>query len=64
MTTRRCSRLRVRRPTPQCTRSTTAAWSADINRRWNIGNNPNGGYLLAIAVRAMREAAGRPDPLS
>lgn len=39
-------------------------WSATINPRWNIGNNPNGGYLLAIAVRAMREAAGRPDPLS
>ena len=39
-------------------------WSAEVNPRWNIGNNPNGGYLLAIAVRAMREAAGRPDPLS
>jgi acyl-CoA thioesterase len=39
-------------------------WAADLQPRWNVGNNPNGGYLLAIAVRAMREEAGRPDPVT
>src|ERR1700733_8127141 len=39
-------------------------WTADLQPRWNVGNNPNGGYLLAIAVRAMREEAGRPDPVT
>ncbi|MGH8922199.1 MAG: thioesterase family protein, partial [Actinomycetes bacterium] len=40
------------------------AWTADLNPRWNIGRNPNGGYLLSIAARAMQQAAGRPDPMS
>jgi acyl-CoA thioesterase len=40
------------------------AWLADVQPRWNVGDNPNGGYLLAIAARAMRQAAGRPDPVT
>ena len=39
-------------------------WVAELNPRWNIGNNPNGGYLLAIAVRALAEETGRPDPVT
>jgi hypothetical protein len=39
-------------------------WTVKIHPRWNIGDNPNGGYLLAIAVRAMLADSGRPDPLS
>ena len=39
-------------------------WTADLQPRWNVGNNPNGGYLLAIAVRAMQEETGRPDPVT
>ncbi len=39
-------------------------WTADLQPRWNVGNNPNGGYLLAIAVRAMMQEAGRPDPVT
>lgn len=31
---------------------------------WDIGGNANGGYLLAIAARAMAHAAGRSDPVS
>ncbi len=36
-----------------------------VHPSWNIGQNPNGGYLLSLAVAAMRRAApGHPDPLS
>jgi acyl-CoA thioesterase len=31
---------------------------------WDVVGNANGGYLLSLAVRAMREAAGRPDPVT
>lgn len=31
---------------------------------WDIGGNANGGYLLAIAISALREASGRPDPIT
>lgn len=43
-------------------------WTAGITERWNIGDKPNGGYLLATAVRAMGEAVrgatGHPHPLT
>jgi hypothetical protein len=50
--------------------SDTAVWPGeggyrgDIHPRWNIGENPNGGYLVAVAVRAMQAEARRPDPIS
>ena len=46
------------------TRVDERTFAGVVNPRWNIGANPNGGYLLAIVVRAMREVAGKPDPLS
>ena len=39
-------------------RRVDGGWVAPINPRWNVGNNPNGGYLLAMAVRAMAAEAG------
>jgi hypothetical protein len=39
---------------------THTAFSASINDGWDIGGNANGGYLMAIAGRAMAEAVGRP----
>ncbi len=35
-----------------------------LHSAWNIGENPNGGYVMASVLRAMREVAGQPDPLS
>ncbi len=37
---------------------------ARIHEGWDIAGNANGGYLLAIAVRAMAAAAERPHPLT
>ena len=39
-------------------------YDAEVHRGWDIGGNANGGYLLAIAGRAMADAAGRPDPVT
>jgi acyl-CoA thioesterase len=39
-------------------------WTTQLTSRWNIGENPNGGYLLAPLERAMAEASGQPDPLT
>lgn len=40
-------------------------YAANLTSRWNIGDNPNGGYLLATAGRAMAlSSAQHPDPLS
>lgn len=39
-------------------------WSAVIADGWDISGNANGGYLLAIAGRAMSTAIGRPDPIT
>lgn len=35
-------------------------FSAEVAPGWDIGGNANGGYLMAIAGRAMAEAVGRP----
>lgn len=36
-----------------------------VHSSWNIGTNPNGGYLMALAVSALRTQMPRhPDPVS
>ena len=37
-----------------------AVWSGAIAPGWDIAANANGGYLLAIAARALGAALGRP----
>jgi acyl-CoA thioesterase len=39
-------------------------WSVLLTDRWNIGPNPNGGYVLAVIAAALFDAADKPDPLS
>jgi len=40
-------------------------WAGRVHAAWNIGTNPNGGYLLSLAADALRQACpGHPDPLS
>jgi acyl-coenzyme A thioesterase PaaI-like protein len=38
-------------------------YDADIAAGWDIGGNANGGYVIALAARAMADVVGRP-PLS
>ena len=39
-------------------------WRGFVHGHWNIGDNPNGGYLVSIAQRAMRQNIPHADPLS
>ncbi|MCU1394928.1 MAG: diacylglycerol kinase [Ilumatobacteraceae bacterium] len=39
-------------------------YDAQIEPSWDINGNANGGYLMALAVNAMRETCGRADPLT
>src|SRR5262245_59443796 len=32
--------------------------------RWNVGTFPNGGYVLAFAMAALKQALPQPDPLT
>jgi acyl-CoA thioesterase len=41
------------------------AFEGRVHGSWNIGQNPNGGYLLTLAVAALRQCSpAHPDPLS
>jgi Acyl-CoA thioesterase len=40
------------------------AFVTEIRPGWDIAGNANGGYLLAIAARAMARHCGRPDPVT
>ena len=46
------------------TRASKGLWKADVSADWNVGDIPNGGYLMAIAGRVFREAMPHPDPLT
>lgn len=37
-------------------------YGAVITDRWSVGDQPNGGYLLAIVGRALAQALPHPDP--
>jgi acyl-CoA thioesterase len=39
-------------------------YTTHLSGSWSIGANPNGGYAMLPVLRAMVDAAGRPDPVS
>ncbi len=39
-------------------------WSTLLSSAWHIGDASNGGYALLPVLRALRELAGHPDPMS
>jgi hypothetical protein len=39
-------------------------WDVSVASRWNIGDKPNGGYLLALTAGAAARAVGHPDLLT
>ncbi|MFL2529407.1 MAG: thioesterase family protein [Candidatus Azotimanducaceae bacterium] len=40
-------------------------WSGFVSKQWNIGNNPNGGYLVCIALGAITKLSTKHlDPLT
>lgn len=43
---------------------TAGVYEGIITPRWNIGSVPNGGYVLAVGMAALRAALPSPDPLS
>ncbi|HWG72658.1 MAG TPA: thioesterase family protein [Acidimicrobiales bacterium] len=45
-------------------RRSEEGWIGEVHGRWGIGSNPNGGYLVALAARAMQADSGQPDPWS
>ncbi len=39
-------------------------WRGHLSANWNIGDNPNGGYLLSVALQALKQQLPHPDPVS
>ena len=39
-------------------------WQGYVSSAWNIGDNPNGGYLVSIAISALGQSLPHPDPVS
>ena len=39
-------------------------FEAVVTDQWNIGDNPNGGYLLSLIIRALAASLPHPDPLT
>jgi acyl-CoA thioesterase len=39
-------------------------WRAHIDPGWNIGDAPNGGYLVSLAVAALARTLPHPDPFA
>jgi acyl-CoA thioesterase len=39
-------------------------WVSQVSPQWSIGANPNGGYLLALALKALGAELPQPHPVS
>lgn len=45
-------------------RQASGQYQAEVTAAWNIMTVPNGGYLLSIVARALRDHLAHPDPFS
>ena len=48
----------------QVTQTADNIWRGTLSREWNIGNNPNGGYLLSCVLSALKRSLPHPDPMT
>jgi len=49
----------------QLTQLAEGHWQGRVHSSWNIGENPNGGYLISIVLSAFRQLVpAHPDPLT
>ena len=48
----------------QSKRINDTTWTGHLSPAWNIGDNPNGGYLVSLALKALQECLPHPDPIS
>jgi acyl-CoA thioesterase len=39
-------------------------WRGHIHSSWNIGDNPNGGYLVSVITSALSQVLPHPDPIT
>lgn len=39
-------------------------WRGAVHQNWNIGDNPNGGYMVSIALAAITQVIEHPHPLT
>jgi acyl-CoA thioesterase len=46
------------------TRLGPGRWRGEVSQRWSIGPYPNGGYVLLIALSAIRQEVPHPDPFT
>ena len=46
------------------TRVADNLWRGRLDPAWNIGDNPNGGYLLSVVLAAIRQAVSHGDPVT
>lgn len=40
------------------------SFTTQVSSQWNIGDNPNGGYLLSSVLRAMSQVSPHADPMT
>ena len=45
-------------------RLSDSRWQSEFQRGWRIGSTMNGGYVLSVIARSLREALPHKDPLS
>lgn len=48
----------------ECIRTDGNNFTANLAKSWNIGDSPNGGYVMSVAINAAQQCQKLQDPLS